>query len=883
MKLPINETRTFQAGELKNGIKYTVISDEYAEKATMAVAVKTGSYFDPIGYDGLAHLLEHMLFLGSTKYPQENYFDDKLKSYGGVSNAFTTLYETVYYFNVNDNHLDEIIDIFSQFFISPKFDKDSVSREINAVNSEHNKNMTSDVWIRKQVIKNLSKKNSPINRFSTGNLATLDKKDIREKMIEFYNKYYTSNNITITLTSTQSIKSMEKLIQEKFNKVEKKYNDNNIKKNDKYFNGGLEYVIYPNIDKNYIMYFWEIDLPHIYINNMVSDIIEEIINNEDKNNIENILIQKNLIKGLFSYTLEEGVFVLIIDINNDNHIEDTIREINSYIKYYFNNLNKLDWNKIYDFIEKKYNIMFDYSNKIDDMSLILDIVVNMLYTDPENYYYGNRGIIKKDMKLLKNTIEKLKFDNCNVMYCTKKIDAEFQKDIYYNTKYGKINKTLKDGKNIQFDFNVILANKYYDIKPIVVKNLDQYIKPKLLDKRTWFGAVSKFNETLVYIKIILSDIIFINNLQNNIFTNISIGVLNYYLNTHFNKEFELGYKCTFSLKSLNSCIEITLIGYNDKFNNFYNDIFTFLNKLCMDIDNGENNINNIINIEKQEYLETLLDIEKEIPWSYSGNILFNMINPFKYTYIDKIKYIQNNDMNNDIKKMIQNICTFKNIPVTIFTYGNIQKEHLPNFDNFKTNISLPLIKIPELNKITDLTITHPNKDIQNNFVMILFELDCFTPQKYAIELVIRMLMKQPAYDYLRTKNQLGYLVDTNILKLNNLRYLYIKVQSEKKNGFVISKITDFLKEFDKILLDKLKTELEAIKSTIRKELLAKESNTGELITKYYYEIFVRDYMFNREELINRQIDDLTIDDIYNYYCKIIKEPKILKIYSSINS
>jgi insulysin len=187
MKLPINETRKFKYGELKNGIKYAIISDQYAEKATMATAVKTGSYFDPENYDGLAHFLEHMLFLGSKKYPKEDYFDDKLKKYGGSSNAFTAPTETVYYFNVNDNYLDEIIDIFSHFFIDPLFDEDSVSREINAVNSEHNKNITNDNWIRRQIIKNISKKNSPINRFSTGNFKTLNKPDIRNKMIEFYN------------------------------------------------------------------------------------------------------------------------------------------------------------------------------------------------------------------------------------------------------------------------------------------------------------------------------------------------------------------------------------------------------------------------------------------------------------------------------------------------------------------------------------------------------------------------------------------------------------------------------------------------------------------------------------------------------------------------
>ena len=62
----------------------------------------------------------------------------------------------------------------------------SVNREINAVHSEHQKNVTNNSWRFLQMVKNLSKKTSMINTFSTGNLETLDKPNIREEMIKFY-------------------------------------------------------------------------------------------------------------------------------------------------------------------------------------------------------------------------------------------------------------------------------------------------------------------------------------------------------------------------------------------------------------------------------------------------------------------------------------------------------------------------------------------------------------------------------------------------------------------------------------------------------------------------------------------------------------------------
>ena len=125
MILPENENRIFYSNQLKNKIKYTIVQDKNITQASVCVCIKAGSINNPKEYQGLAHFLEHMLFLGSKKYPKENYFDETLKCHGGSSNAYTALFETVYYFTVNSNYLEKILDIFSRFFIDPLFDENS--------------------------------------------------------------------------------------------------------------------------------------------------------------------------------------------------------------------------------------------------------------------------------------------------------------------------------------------------------------------------------------------------------------------------------------------------------------------------------------------------------------------------------------------------------------------------------------------------------------------------------------------------------------------------------------------------------------------------------------------------------------------------------------
>jgi insulysin len=70
----------------------------------------TGFLSDPWELPGLAHFLEHMLFLGTEKYPCENEYNKYLSEHSGSSNAFTAAEHTTFYFDVAPEHLDGALD-----------------------------------------------------------------------------------------------------------------------------------------------------------------------------------------------------------------------------------------------------------------------------------------------------------------------------------------------------------------------------------------------------------------------------------------------------------------------------------------------------------------------------------------------------------------------------------------------------------------------------------------------------------------------------------------------------------------------------------------------------------------------------------------------------
>jgi len=94
MKPPLDD-RDYETYILDNGLRVLLCSDPSSNEAAAAMDVHVGACSDPDDVPGLAHFCEHMLFLGTEKYPIEDSFETFLSSNGGSSNAFTDNENTV--------------------------------------------------------------------------------------------------------------------------------------------------------------------------------------------------------------------------------------------------------------------------------------------------------------------------------------------------------------------------------------------------------------------------------------------------------------------------------------------------------------------------------------------------------------------------------------------------------------------------------------------------------------------------------------------------------------------------------------------------------------------------------------------------------------------
>lgn len=209
-----------------NGLHVLVILDPSADKSGAALDVHVGATADKqYGIAGLAHFCEHLLFMGTKKYPKENEYQLYLSNHSGHANAYTLPEHTNYYFEVALDYLEGALDRFLQFFIAPLFLKLCQDREIQAVDLENKKNLQLDGRRFWELQKATGNPDHPLNGFSTGNYQTLHEEPVsrgvnpRDVLLQYYQDHYLGNIMLLVVLGNQLLDQLTSWSLSKFGPV----------------------------------------------------------------------------------------------------------------------------------------------------------------------------------------------------------------------------------------------------------------------------------------------------------------------------------------------------------------------------------------------------------------------------------------------------------------------------------------------------------------------------------------------------------------------------------------------------------------------------------------------------------------------------------------
>lgn len=574
IKKSLSDKSDYKLIKLHTGLEILLIHDPFTKKSASSMAINAGSIHD--NTIGMAHFCEHMLFLGTKKYPSPSVFSDNLQKYNGIYNAYTDKDKTVYFFEINNDGFIDQLNIFASFFDKPLFNETYVNKEINAINSEHEKNKINDLFVTDFIVKNEANQNSPFRKFECGNNYTLDNKNkkLTQELKYYFENFYTNDNMKLVILSNYTIENMTKLVEENFisgyvgkypklkvqNKLSYNYyktmkelRDLPIYDPDKDF---TKLIYYKSFDgKNILNFYFIVKSLYKTLSKNINPekYFEYMLNFRGENSFANILINKGFINNIKISIEEKTEFYYLYKISfllTEKGIENYIL----IIKLLFGYINLIKSEGINKEIYEELNVLsklnFNFKQNKNLYKKVIELSVNLFSIENrENILIGENINDFYEPQTLYDFIDSISIDNCIIICSTN-------------------NRKLKDNPNFQ---DIFIKN----ILPFYDKDYFRtFIKEEVIDDIKTISKISGKEYNIL------------NNNKTNIDESKFINI-----------------KDIFKLRTKNNFVtklnDIVLPCYQD-----YENITFDLNKVCK---NGEFIPNNIL--EKMQKINDNINIE----------------------------------------------------------------------------------------------------------------------------------------------------------------------------------------------------------------------------------------------------------------------------------
>jgi insulysin len=900
----IYDKNTYYTNILDNKFEYLIVTNENIEESYISLSVNIGTLNDTIM--GISHFLEHLLFMGTNKYENINTFFSYIAMHGGYSNAYTSYDHTCYYYNIQSDYLFDSLDMFAHFFIDPMFKKETIKKELNAIYSEHSKNINNDNWKLFNIIKLLHDSDHPFRKFGTGNEETLNIDNIRDKLIEYYEKFYIPQLMKLVIVTNKNINDVDVFIKNVFSLINNKntLTENNIivKKNinNNYF---IKYITIEDI--NLLSLIWHIPFNNEDVLCNSIDFLFNLIKNKSHYCLYDFL---KINKYIYSLSTDVTTFINSYNIINLNfkltikgkqNIQIIIYYLNEYIKLLKNNIDYVlelyhenYLTNLIDFIYKEHNNYMDIANSLSSSWAVYNpkIQINDKYMKlPINIIMvlnilNNTNIDIKNILL--NNINCILTSNFNIILGSHEhADIANEKnnwkhDKWYNTLYNLQQNEFKNINCINMhnkkqNLNLPKKNIYINTNVNVYDNDKKIVN--IVNSRTkniWICKDLSFDIPNLNINIIIE---FANmNLKNHMIIKLYILYIKYLLTEDMYNANNAGYDVC--IKYDNKHLIITIYGLSNNTESIINNIIMIIFKyhnineqiFCIAKDDLKQKINNMFYNQPHELLFNKLNklsVDNYFDFEDEYNILNNM------TILD----IQNNYY--EILKQIKIHC---------FSHGNMN-DHIINFIKLKIDniITIPIDEYYNENK------KYNNEPIEQSFFQknklekniavgkyykiqyYEYENKNFNYKIYALLNIFNLIIKDKFFDTLRTTEQIGYVVYSKIFNLHyatnpQIYYGFIVQSDIMKHNKINERITLFINEtyaniFNLNINEYIKTFIDKIKK--------KFTSLQEKTLYYVKNIILNELSFNINEKIIENAEKITNDDLKNFMKKYIIDNK----------
>ncbi|PSK36776.1 hypothetical protein B9Z65_1959 [Elsinoe australis] len=919
LEKPQLDNRTYRVIELPNKLEVLLIHDPETDKASAAMDVNVGSFSDSDDLPGMAHAVEHLLFMGTEKFPGENDYNQYLQKYGGYSNAFTASCDTNYYFelsatstsnsqavsNGTSKPVDKsqaplygALDRFAQFFVKPLFLEDTLDRELRAVDSENKKNLQSDNWRLHQLNKSLANKKHPFNKFSTGNYKVLHDDPlargvaIRDAFIGFYNKHYSANRMKLAVLGREELDTLETWVTEFFSEVPNqdlpklRWDDIPAYSNDElatqiFAKPVMEmrdldiYFVYPDEEE-----LWETH-PARYISHLIG--------HEGPGSILAYLKAKGWANGLgagpFPICPGGALFSVSIKLTKDGltHYKDVVKVLFQYIAT-IKEQPPQEW--IVEEMKQLAEIDFRFRQKIPASRTTSSLSGVMQKPYPRDKLLSAQSLIWRfDPKAIKRGLDHLTPENFRLTMVAQEFSGLDAKEKWYGTEYkyekiptdflDEIQKAYKQPKAERpAELHLPAKNEFIPANlEVEQKKVDKAaITPKLVRNdprvRTWWKKDDQFWAPKANVNVVLRSAIVQSSAMTAVMTSMFKNLVEDSL-VEYAYDAELA-GLEYSISNHATGLDVVVSGYNDKMHVLLEKVLVSIRDLEVKDDRFE--------IVKERMLRGMRNFDYQQPFHQISTYSRWLVSEKGYTnqqLLDELPSITADDIRRFIPQILSQM------HIEILAHGNLYREDaLRLTDIVETTIhgrNLPAsqwpirrsLVIPQGgNYVYKRTLKDP-ANVNHCIDYVLFTGLNSDRTTRALLLLFAQMADEPVFDTLRSKEQLGYVVSSSPVTLATVSGWRILIQSERTPEYLEKRIDIFLTKFGDTIKDMSQADFDSFKIALINKRLEKLKNLNQETARFWHHITSEVFDF---ELVYRDVEHvekLTKDQMVDFFSTYI--------------
>jgi secreted Zn-dependent insulinase-like peptidase len=880
LKQSPNDNKQYKSLTLTNGLRVLLVHNEQTNKSAAALAVNVGHFSDPKDREGLAHFLEHMLFLGTKSYPDGSEYQKYISQHGGSNNAWTATEHTCFFFDIHHHHFTHALDRFSQFFISPLLSKEFVEKERQNVDAEFKLKLKDDIRRLYDVHKETINQEHPFSKFSVGSIDTLadrEESDLTTEIRDFFHLHYRANIMTLVLEGPQTLDELSELAVNKFSDIKATATIHPAIETQLYLAEHQQIKINVKPVKNDRQLIVSFAMPSIdpLYRNKPETILTYLLGHEGKGSILSYLKKQ---RWALSLTAGSGVngsnfkdFNLSISLTELG--EQHINEIISCIFSYINLMKSAPIDEFY-YQEKQAiaNLSFDFQEKLKPLDSVCQLVINMQHYSPDDYIYGDyimNGMHQQEVSLL---LGYLSADNMRVIHISAQNKFN-KKSFWYQVPFSIENFPPSqiekwEDETIATYFSLPLKNPYIVKKPKIHACEQELTKqkeiPELIENidglSVWYKQDNTFKVPKGYIYIGIDAPLTIKDSQHIAMTRLFVDLYSdAVIEQHYDAELA---GIHYHLFSHQGGMTLQISGVSTKQNKLLEQLLTSLVK--------ESFIEEKFELFKKQLISHWNNAQTSKSISQLFSILSSTMQPKNPTSVELASALEKISFEtfNAFRKQL-----FDAITIEALMHGNwlikdaVQFSHLLKSSFNHHYSSKYTVKVPVLDIEGQGDIHFPLELPEHDHAAVVYYPFVGKDLKtIAMTMISSQILSPLFFQEMRTEKQFGYLVGVGFIPINRYPGIAFYIQSPHTDADVlVTEINAFINSAHEKLTLLSKDDWQNIQQGLASQLQEKDSSLRIKSQRFWASICNKETSFNEKQQLIEVILSLTINDINRFF------------------